>query len=148
MNLVSEFVEALMKSDLERARQLRVSGADIDLRYDPNGWTALHYMVENMIVESARWLLENGANPNEQDANGWTALHLAIDIEGDVGSQTYVKTGAFPPSAQLTALLLMHGANPNAQSKNGLTPIALANRYRHNKAIDLLKRYGAREAGA
>ena len=145
MTAPSKFVEALLNRDLKSAGELLAKGADANIGYEPSGWTALHHMVENMVLESTKWLLENRANPNQKDATGWTPLLLAIDVEGDYGTREFVEKGIFSPRAELTRLLLEHGANPNAKSNDGLTPFTLAKRYKHTQAVDLLIQYGATE---
>jgi ankyrin repeat protein len=112
------------------------------------GWTALHFTTEHMNLESAQWLLEKGANPNQIDSTGWTPLHLAIDVEGDYSTHSRIETGKDHAPVELTRLLLMHGADPNAISSNGETPISIARRYRHAHAVDLLKQSGAHDTEA
>lgn len=98
----SRFVQSLLDRDYDLADELLTSGAEINLGYEPMGWTALHFMVEDGLVESAKWLLEKGAEPNQKDASGWTPLFLAIDSEGDCGGQEWVKSGTFPYPADMT----------------------------------------------
>jgi ankyrin repeat protein len=50
-------------------------------------------VAENKVLESARWLLENGGNPNAKDLFGQTPLHLAIDSEADSERQQSVEKG-------------------------------------------------------
>ncbi len=59
-----KFVRALLDRDLRTAREIFADGIDVNHRYGDAGWTALHYLAENGVVESAQWLLENGWNPN------------------------------------------------------------------------------------
>ncbi|HKW63398.1 MAG TPA: ankyrin repeat domain-containing protein [Candidatus Acidoferrum sp.] len=141
----NKFVQALWEGDLKLAGTLLANFADVNQGYEPTGWTALHYAVENNVLESAKWLLEKGASPNQKDASGWTPLLLAIDMEGDGGGQKWVKSGAFPYAADMTELLLKHGANPNVKDNSGKTPLRLARQYRHVLAVDLLIQYGAIE---
>ena len=100
----NELVQALLDCDFNSAETLLANGAEINCGYDSNGWTALHFMVENMLVESAKWLLDRGADPNQKDASGWTPLLLAIDAEGNNGTREFVERGIFPPAAELTRL--------------------------------------------
>jgi uncharacterized protein len=148
MSVPNKFVDALLRRDLKAAKVLLGGGIDINRTYEPMGWTALHYTIENNVKDSVSWLLENGANPNQKDASGWTPLHLAIDLEGDVSTRSEIETGAYHASVELTRLLLMHGADPNAVSTKGQTPISLARGYGHVEAVALLKQSGARDTEA
>jgi ankyrin repeat protein len=147
MSLPNKFVEALIHGDLKSAKELLAGGIDINLQYESMGWTALHFTVENMMLASAQWLLENGANPNQKDSSGWTPLHLAIDAEGDYSTRSEIETGTYY-APELTRLLLMHGADPNAVANDGGTPIALAKGYRYALAVDLLRQSGAHDTDA
>ena len=142
----NKFVQALWDNDVKLAETLLPNFADINRGYEPTGWTALHFTVENNCIESAKWLLEKGADPNQQDSSGWTPLLLAIDMEGDSGGQEWVKSGKFPYPADMTELLLKHGANPNVPANSGRKPLELAKRYRHTLAVDMLLQYGATES--
>jgi len=141
------FVEAVMNADFHIAKELLSSGIDINARYGDNGWTALHYAVENLSVESTAWLLENGADPNYRDSSGWTPLHLSIDAESDIEGQGRTVTGVNAPSANLVAQLLQHRADPNARANDGTTALAIAHSYKNSAAIAILQRYGATDSG-
>jgi ankyrin repeat protein len=141
-NQYGAFVQAIIGGDIDVAKQLLAAGTDINAAND-SGWTPLYFAIENMQLESIKFLLENGAHPNQKDWAGMTPLHLAIDVEQDYGTHVYVMTGEQPASAELTALLLEHGADPNAKTTAGKTPLAVA-KY-HPKAIALLKQHGARD---
>ena len=143
MALPNKFLQALWDGNLKLAGTLLADFGEINQGYEPTGWTALHFAVENNVLESAEWLLEKGANPNQKDSSGWTPLLLAIDREGDGGGQEWVKSGMFPYPADMTELLLKHGANPNVKDNSGKTPLRIAKRYRHALAVDLLIQYGA-----
>lgn len=139
----NRFVQALWDNDVKLAETLVADFADISREYEPMGWTAPHLAVENNCIESAKWLLQKGADPNQQDASGWTPLFRAIDMEGDSGGQEWVKSGKFPYPADMTELLLKHGANPNVKDKSGESPLRLARHYGHSLVVELLIQYGA-----
>ena len=146
MAVPNKFVQALLDSDLRSAEALFADFPDINVGYEPTGWTALHFMVENNILDSAKWLVEKGANPNQRDASGWTPLLLAIDMEGDCGQRERDLKGIFPYPADMTELLLKHGADANVIANSGRTPLELARRYGHTLAVELLIQHGASEA--
>jgi ankyrin repeat protein len=137
----SLFVRAVLRRELESAKHILDLGFDINSA-NTRGWTALHYAVENMLVDAVRFLLENGANANQGDAGWQTPLHVAVDVDKDYGTHQYAIEGKFPP-AKLTALLLDCGADPNAETKNGKTPLTMAKGY--PGLVETLRQHGARE---
>jgi ankyrin repeat protein len=134
------FVDALVNRDLVTAKSL-CTPANVNAPCAKGGWTALHVVAEHGVLEAARFLLENGASPNQTDDAGWTPLHLSLDADIDSYTQTEPPGGAVPPTFAMAALLLSCGADPNARTKKGRAPLDLATG--HPKAIELLKRYGA-----
>ena len=74
----------------------------------------------------AKWLLENGANPNIATMNG-TPLHEAILNSRDA----------------IVLLLLCFKARPNDYDLSGRTPLYIAVEYREIKCIQHLMDYGA-----
>lgn len=146
-------MDALRSQDFTKAKSLCVV-RDVNAPCADGGWTALHLMVEHYAIESIRFLLENGANPNQKDESGWTPLHLALDVEIDSFSQIWPMladtTGRLEasqdqrePRDDITTLLLRYGADPNAETAKGQRPLDLVTPSRHPKAEDLLRRYGA-----
>ncbi len=96
------------------ARAILDAGADID-RPNPDGVTPLMVAIDNFHYDTARLLLERGANPHHWDWWGRTALYIAVDANTTTG-----RFGAKPDGSETTALdmvrlLLEAGANPNAQ---------------------------------
>ena len=97
--------------------------------------TPLQFAISNLEADTARRLLENGANPNEVgELNGWTLLHFAIDAEVDQATQRQTLL-----SGELTCLLLDAGADASIRNRNGETPLEMARRRGHFVAARLLR---------
>lgn len=102
-------------------RLLRRYGADLEEVVDDE--TPLLHALKNRRLESARVLLELGADPNHADSQGATVLHYAVRQYHDL---------------EVIALLLAHGASPDARTKRGATPLDVAVRIgRHDIATVL-----------
>jgi ankyrin repeat protein len=95
-------------------RAILAAGEDID-RPTPDGVTALMLAIDNFEFDTAKVLLDAGANPHLSDWWGRTALYLAIDMN------TYVpRTPAYPRSKTATGMelvnqLLAAGVDVNTQ---------------------------------
>lgn len=72
-----------------------------------SGLTALNQCVLDGNLESAKMLVELGANVNKKDRFGWTALHYAA-------SEGY---------EEICRFLLRNGANVRAEDKDGKFPV-------------------------
>jgi uncharacterized protein len=89
-------------------------GEDID-RPTPDGVTALMLAIDNFEFDTAKVLLDAGANPHLADWWGRTALYLAVDMNDYVP-----RTPAYPRSASTTGTslvrqLLAAGVDVNTQ---------------------------------
>ena len=114
-------------------------------------------------LETARLLLDHGADVNAPSANGLTPLMLAVGFHRAPAIRLLLSRGADPNAADRrgrTALwhcisnrktdsvraLLEYGANVNARAADGLTPYGKALRSKTPKSIlELLRRAGATE---
>jgi ankyrin repeat protein len=123
----------------------------------PEGTSALILAITNAHFTLAKYLLEQGADPNA-DSQGWTALHqLSYTRRPNSGK------GLPPPemvdtldSLELAKLLLDKGANPNARqtkeinnrernnlNRVGATPFLLAAKHADVPLMRLLAEHGA-----
>jgi ankyrin repeat protein len=123
----------------------------------PEGTSALVIAITNAHFELAKYLLDQGADPNAA-AQGWTPLHqLEYTRRPDHGK------GLPPPEAtdtydslELAKALLARGANPNArqtaeindgqrnyQNRVGATPFFLAAKHADLPMMHLLAEHGA-----
>jgi ankyrin repeat protein len=95
-------------------RSILAAGEDID-RPTPDGVTALMLAIDNYEFDTAKALLEAGANPHVQDWWGRTALYLAVDMN------SYVPTGGVHARSKATTgmdlvnALLAAGVEVNPQ---------------------------------
>jgi ankyrin repeat protein len=115
---------------LRAAREGRASAlaaaADLQRGCGP-GWLLLHEAVAAGQVDEARWLLENGADPNGLDGLHWVALHWA----------------AAQGRADIAHVLLDHGATTDPMNMGGYTPLHLAADRGHAEVVRILLDAGA-----
>jgi ankyrin repeat protein len=95
-------------------RSLLAAGADID-QPTPEGMTPLMIAIDNTSYDTARVLLDAGANPHVWDWYGRTALYVATDMSSFRGRQPHPTTSSETSATDLMRLLLEAGVNPNAQ---------------------------------
>jgi ankyrin repeat protein len=102
-------------------RSILDAGAGID-RPTPEGMTPLIIALDNGAFDTAKLLLERGANPHLWDWYGRTALYVTVDMENS-GRGTRSAGGAFDEIAsqqavtgfEIIEMLLEAGVNPNPQ---------------------------------
>ena len=95
-------------------RSILAGGEDID-RPTPDGVTALMLAIDNFEFDTAKVLLDAGANPHLSDWWGRTALYLAVDMNDYIP-----RTPAYPKSVSTTGIdivrqLLAAGVDVNTQ---------------------------------
>ena len=99
-------------------------------RDDDKGLSVIDIYVQDKIedkTDAVKYLIERGADINEQEINGWSVLHYAAEI-GDVEFAKY---------------LVERGANFNIQSIGRQTPLHLAVEKKHEKLVEYLLSLGA-----
>lgn len=67
-------------------------------------------IVDTCPIDSIRWFLDNGADPNMKPGDGFPPLHCALDRDT-------------PDRAAVLQLLLDHGADVNQRGINDWTPL-------------------------
>jgi ankyrin repeat protein len=95
-------------------RSLLAAGADID-KPTPEGMTPLMIAIDNQAYDTARLLLDEGANPHVWDWYGRTALYVAVDMSSFRGRLSHPSSSSETSATDVVRLLLEAGVNPNAQ---------------------------------
>lgn len=104
-------VHAAFKGKKGIVSWLLTNGADID-HQDRNGWSALHFAVQEKNFGMVEHLLQHGASVRLRDAYGNTPLWRA----------TFDSRGSYA----LVRLLLSHKADPNMKNEADRSPLDLA----------------------
>lgn len=141
---------------------LAEAGADLDA-VDPDRVSALNLALINMHFETAKALIEAGADVNQWDLWGRAPLYNAIDLnEVPTGGRPDIPSEDELTGYDIAVMLLERGANPNMQLKGrppyrnaifdrgadnvlstGATPLIRAARSADNKSVRLLLEHGA-----
>jgi ankyrin repeat protein len=95
-------------------RSLLAAGADID-KPTPEGMTPLMIAIDNQAYDTARLLLDEGANPHIWDWYGRTALYVAVDMSSFRGRLSNPTSSSETSASDVVRLLLEAGVNPNPQ---------------------------------
>ena len=132
------------------ARLLLKHGVDVHLKNTKQD-TALLWAASKGRLEIVQLLLDNGANPNEENVQGVTPLHLVSSGEYNSQEQgvsiarlllecganlnprekakyTLLHTAALHGRLEITQVLLDHGADPNAETEGRDTALHLVSR--------------------
>jgi len=119
--------KAAERGDLEAVHKI-FSNLSKDFAFDQSKeWSAVHWSCFLNHFAVARFLLEQGIDPNQTDRNGMTALHWA----------------SFQNNASMVEMLIEHGSSINAQDLAGRTPLHEASRQGSARAFNVLLENGA-----
>jgi ankyrin repeat protein len=145
--MVNPLGAALYGEHLRVAELLYEHGAVVRAQGDMMGWTLLHLASRDGFVDTARWLLDHGADANVQTFRhdeGWTPLFMAawnkrleivqilLEHHADIHAQSPSGEVALHVAAchhesqfqiNVLQLLLDHGADVNARDNEGSTPL-------------------------
>jgi ankyrin repeat protein len=97
------------------------AGADINLP-NPDGVTPLMTAIDNLHFDTAKYLVDKGANPHVWDWWGRTALYIAVDMSSYGHSRgsfngplVHLEIRDKEKALDIVNLLLARGVNPNPQ---------------------------------
>ena len=142
MSMETEFLRAIIRSDIDSVERMLLEGIDPDFETDLE-YTPLYYAIKYSSPRVMRLLLEYGADPNTVDPEGRSHLYRAIEIESEEAVFRFDVYGLrFSPLAPKTELLLEFEAVPHDMEKRG-DLIAFARRRDHKRAVKLLMDKGA-----
>lgn len=153
-------IEAAAAGDLEEIRRLVAAGANINYRSGTHCQSPLHLALMNRHVTCVDFLIENGADINEDDVNQAKPLHVAalrgdhycvtrlLDAGADIHSLDhkgftalhYAAGDDYPDCVQL---LLDRGADIDRGNFDGVTPLHDATYYGCTKSIQALLKNNA-----
>ena len=122
----ARIADAAQKGDAVLLRSLVAQKADVNAT-QPDGSTALHWIVRDNDLETADVLIRAGASVSAANRRGVTPLDLAC-VNG---------------SAAMIGKLLDAGANPDAANPGGQTPLMTAARTGNPDAVRVLLDKGA-----
>ncbi len=133
-----QFLEAVRKEDGAKATELlnQPGSTVVNARDVSSGESALHIVMTKRNPTWARFLLQNGANPNIRDNKGVTPMVVAANIGFIEGVETLIKNGARLDDANdagetplisavhrrdipMMRVLLKAGANPDRADNSG-----------------------------
>jgi uncharacterized protein len=118
---------AAVFGNFEVAKYLHAQGGDINaVATNGSGYTALTGAVTSGHTEIAKWLLENGAEPNYSYANGYTPF-LAAAANGHL---------------EILKALLGHGADLRAKTTDGKNALTFAIERKHAEVENFLRENG------
>ena len=124
------------------------------------GESPLHGASRSGEVESARVLLDHGANTSAKSYNDYTPLHLAalyghlnvvlllledeVNLDAQNGNnETPLSLASELGHSEIIQTLLDHGADMNMRTKQGFTPYQIAAQYGHHIVAQRLLEAGA-----
>jgi ankyrin repeat protein len=122
--------EAAALGRLERLEELLGAEPELARSYSPDGFTPLHLACFSGGAETARLLVERGAD-------------LEALARSDFARVRPLGTAAFSGDRAAAAVLLEAGADPNGRGEEGFTPLHSAAQNGDDELVRLLLQHGA-----
>ena len=122
-----DLFDLIREGKLDEVKQRVAADPNVLAARDPRGFPPLVLATYNEQYETAKYLLEAGADVNAPDAGGNTAL-MGVCFKG------------YP---NIATLLLDHGADVNQQSVNGATALIYTAMFGQAEIAKLLLEHGA-----
>ena len=123
--------EAAALGEVERLRELLGADPTLAQARSDDDFTALHYAAFFDGPDTARLLVDNGA-----DVNAFADNELGVHP---------LNSAAAAGQREVAAILLEHGADPNAPTRGGFSPLDAANENGDEQLAALLRSHGARD---
>lgn len=151
---------AAIKGNLSRVKALVREGAEVDYK-DVNQLTPLYFAASHGFLDTVRFLLEQGANPDVgvETGNGpplvqaaynddRAMIALLLDFKADINVINYSGRTALHEAAvrckqEAGILLLQRGTNPNTTDRSGDTPLHSAANFSCRELALELAKHGA-----
>lgn len=131
---------------------------------DKAGRTALFYAIEGDAEQAARWLIEQGSNPDAADNRDLTPLQAAIERKRTSMLRMLLKAGANKNQVlsngdnllhyalrrehyEQAKILIEQGVNVNHRNNDGWTPLDMAEHRGADATAALLQKRGATKGG-
>jgi len=135
-------------------------GAGVSARTRQGGLAPLHCLAPKGTAETARILLQHGADFDAQNDDGWTPLHLAglegneelaqllLDSGANIGIRqtngwTALHVAAMYGKVGVARLLVARGCDVNVRSPAGATPLHVAAGNGRKSVVEFLSSAGA-----
>ena len=123
-----ELSEDIARGDYATAAALIEQGADLELRDEKTGASALHFAVMKGRMELIQQIVTRRADVNSRTRNGTTPLHTAV---------VYARK-------EIAEFLLDNGADIHARSTRGISALEFARDARNQPIADMLRERGAK----
>lgn len=154
-----QIVEAAKEGDLKTVKTILAQDSTKLNALDEDKYTPLHWSCIRAHWDVAKYLIEQGADPNIQGGDGGTPLNWAVhhdDVEiiklmiakgaklniQNQWGMTELHTAIWRGNIHVVDYLLEQGSDPMIKTKEGWTAMHYAFRSGHDNIIELLKKRG------